>query len=370
MEYGDFTWEFRHELSEFLGRQDSSRRRSPDPGHLFLTAGVSQALDMLSTMCAGHRQGDVVLVESPTYFLAPAIFRDHGLEVVGVDTDSDGMVIQSLLDELQKLQLRGRRAAMLYTIPVHHNPTGRTMPAERREAIVGLARDHEILVIADEVYTLLTYGASPPTTMASLGENVLSLGSFSKILAPGLRVGWIEGSPEQLKRLSKWGVIDSGGHLSHFASCVVAAAMKSRALDSHLEQLRKNFQERCWSLVGSLKSMLPEDCTVTNPHGGYFVWVKLPQHVDAREIASRSEEFGFLAKPGHLFTLDACSEDSFLRLCFARLQPAQLAEGARRLAAAIQHTIDRQREVPEKSVTCAIAETATVVRCRESHFLR
>ena len=258
---------------------------------------------------------------------------------------------------------------MLYTIPVHHNPTGRTMPAERRKAIVGLAREHGILVIADEVYTLLTYGVSPPTTMASLGENVVSLGSFSKILAPGLRVGWMEASPQQLKRLSKWGVIDSGGYLSHFASCVVATAMKSRALDSHLEQLRKNFHERCRSLVGSLTAMLPGDCTVTNPYGGYFVWVKLPQHVDARDIASRSEEFGFLAKPGHLFTLEAGREDNFLRLCFARLQPAQLAEGACRLAAAIQHTVDRQREVAKKSVMCAIAEAAILVRSRESHVL-
>ena len=293
---------------------------------------------MLCTMLADHQhKQDVILVESPTYFLAPNIFRNHGLEVVAVETDSEGIVIQSLLDVLQKLQLSGRSARMLYTIPVHHNPTGRTMPMERREALVGVAKKHGILVIADEVYTLLSYGASsPPPTMATLGDDVLSLGSFSKILAPGLRVGWIEGSPERLERLSQWGVIDSGGHLSHFSSCVVATAMKSRVLDSHLERLRSVYWERCQSLVEALTSLLPEGCIVTKPQGGYFVWVQLPQHVNAREMASQSHEFGFLVKPGHLFTCLDADKDNCLRLCFARLQPVQLSEGVRRLAAAIQ----------------------------------
>ena len=344
LEYGDFTGNFRQQLSDFLGRQDESRHgKGPDPARILLTAGVSQGLDMVSTMCA--EKGDVVLVENPTYFLAPAIFKNHGLQVVGVDSDGQGMVVQSLVNVLQQLTLSCRKVAMLYTIPVHHNPTGRSMPEERRKAIVSVAKEHGILIVADEVYTLLTYGTSPPPSMATLGENVLSVGSFSKILAPGLRVGWIEGSPEQLKRLSAWGVIDSGGHLSHFASCVVATTMMSRALDTHLGHLRKVYQERCKCLVDALRDTLPEDCSATSPEGGYFVWVELPMHVDAERLASNPDTFGFVAKPGHLFTTvedgDNKSNKNCIRLCFARLRNEQLTEGVKRLVAAIKQAKSR-----------------------------
>ena len=298
---------------------------------------------MLSTMCT-NRKKDVVLVESPTYFLAPNIFRNHGLMVVGVETDGEGIVIASLLTVLQQLELSGQRAAMLYVIPVHHNPTGRTMPEARRKSLVRIAAEHNFLVIADEVYTLLTYGAAPPPSMASLGDNVLSLGSFSKILAPGLRVGWIEGSPEQLKQLLEWGVIDSGGHLSHFASCVVSVAMKSQMLDTHLAQLRKVYQERCKCLVEALEVCLPADCSLARPEGGYFVWVQLPAEADAKEVASAPEKFGFLAKPGPVFSTLGAGSDNCLRLCFARLQPTQLIEGVKRVAAAIKHVRGLQED--------------------------
>jgi len=343
LSYGDYTFRFRSELSKFLGRCDTSRGGvGPDPHRLLPTAGVSQALDMLCTMCASPAAGDVVLVESPTYFLASAIFRDHGLEVRGVETDRDGLVPEALRRMYEALLAEGRRAALLYIIPVHHNPTGRTMPEMRRAEIVKLAGTHGTLVVADEVYTMLTYSDESMTpSLATLGKHIVSVASFSKVLAPGLRVGWIEGEPAQLTKLSKWAVIDSGGYVSHFASCVVACALELRLVDYHLQGLRTLYAARCSALVQALRDHLPQQCSITElPRGGFFVWVKLPSGVSSAALLERTTRgpSGVRFKEGGVFspadaTSDCAALDCYMRLCFARLSEVELVEGARRLCA-------------------------------------
>jgi len=170
---------------------------------LFVTAGNSQALDFVCALFT--RPGDTVIVEEPSYFLAFKIFADHGLNIVSVPVDDEGMDIDRLEQELRRT-----RPKMLYTIPSYHNPGGQSMSAARRTRLAELSRGYDFLIAADEVYQLLWYKQAPPAalgTMAGQG-NILSLGSFSKILAPGLRLGWMDGKAagqrrRELRRLTQ-----------------------------------------------------------------------------------------------------------------------------------------------------------------------
>ena len=179
---------FHDALAGFLSEQYNFK---VDPDHLFTTAGISQGLDFICSLFT--RPGDTIFVEKPTYSLALGIFADHGLNVVGLPMDENGLIIEALEEELAH-----QTPVFLYTIPTFHNPTGRNLSAARREKLVQLSQEHNFLIVADEVYQLLAYTGAPPSPMAKYTEaaTVISLGSFSKILAPGLRLGWIQTHPE------------------------------------------------------------------------------------------------------------------------------------------------------------------------------
>jgi DNA-binding transcriptional MocR family regulator len=181
---------FRNSLARFLSAQ---YERAVDPDHLFITAGISQALDQI---CALHtRPGDTVIVEEPSYFLALRIFADYKLKVISTPIDEDGIIIEALEEKLAN-----QKPVFIYTIPVFHNPAGVTLSVNRREKLVNLAEKYGFLVVADEVYQMLAYSATPPPPMTyfDTSARVLSLGSFSKILAPGLRLGWMQAKPSLL----------------------------------------------------------------------------------------------------------------------------------------------------------------------------
>ena len=177
-----------------------------DAETLFVTGGVSQALDLVSAVFA--EPGDTIFVEEPSYFLAFQIFRDHGLKLVGIPVDEDGLQLEPL-----KRALARHEPAFVYTIPSFHNPCGQSLSAERRQGLVELSREHDFLIVADEVYQFLSYSGEPPPAFGTMidGDTVLSLGSFSKILAPGLRLGWIQTSDVLRQRLMATGFLNSGG---------------------------------------------------------------------------------------------------------------------------------------------------------------
>ncbi|GAG85960.1 unnamed protein product, partial [marine sediment metagenome] len=203
---------------------------------LFVTAGNSQALDFVCALFT--RPGDTVIVEEPSYFLAFQIFADHGLNIVSVPVDEEGMDIDRLEQELRRTSPK-----MLYTIPSFHNPGGQSMSAARRERLADLSRKHGFLIAADEVYQLLWYKQAPPPALGTLTDrgNILSLGSFSKILAPGLRLGWIQTSSELMERLLDSGAINSGGSFNHFTSHVVRHAIELGLQQSWLLKLRQAY---------------------------------------------------------------------------------------------------------------------------------
>ena len=307
---------------------------TPPVQQLFTTGGVSQALDLMCTLFT--RPGDIVLVESPAYHLALRIFRDRGLELVPVAADEDGLRTDVLAEMLETLRLRGQHPRFLYTVPTFGNPTGMTMPLERRHALVALAQQAELLVLEDDVYHALWFDAPPPPslyTLASAGS-IVRLGSFSKVLAPGLRLGWLSASPDVVQRCVRSGLLDSGGGVSHFAAHVVAEFIELGLLDEHVERLRGAYGRRRDCLLDALTRFLPPACSWRAPGGGFFVWLRLPEGYDSSELLPHAEAAGVSYVPGNRFYAGGGGE-RYARLAFSLVSLHELEEGARRLASAL-----------------------------------
>jgi len=318
---------FRKALAEFLTRHYGSPAR---PESLLLSSGNSQALDFVCTQFT--RAGDTVFVEEPSYFLAFQVFRDHGLNIVGIPVDEDGMDIAKLERALAKV-----KPALVYTIPSFQNPCGQTLSAARRERLVELSVEHEFLIVADEVYQLLNYYAPPPPALGVMAEDqgsrgsILSLGSFSKILAPGLRLGWIQAAPGLMEVMLANGALNSGGSFNHFTSHVVREALELGLQDRHVERLRNHYRDCVEAMDEALRQHLGDIASWQKPLGGYFFWLVMSDGTDTGELRRRAGEFNTGFQPGNVFSSTGAFRNC-LRLSFAHYGPEDIAEGVRRLA--------------------------------------
>ena len=314
---------FRAALADFLGKHYHT---PVDSDQLLVTSGASMGLDLICTLFA--KPGDTIFVEEPSYFLALRIFADHHLKIISLPMDSGGLNIEALEEKLIR-----HSPVFLYTIPTFHNPSSITLRADRRQQLVEISRKHNFLIIADEVYHLLNYGPELPPPVASFidSNTVLSLGSFSKILAPGLRLGWIQTGPRLLKQIVDCGLLDSGGGLNPFTSAVVRSAIEMGSQQSQLETLRGTYTERKGALCNALKECLPESVRFIEPDGGFFIWLVFPENVDTKRmlIEARQKNVGFL--PGVKFS-SRSGLNNYARLSFSYFDVPELQEGARRLA--------------------------------------
>jgi len=289
-----------------------------------VTSGVSGGLDLVCTLFT--RPGDTILVEEPTYFLALRIFRDHDLKIVPVQTDRDGLV----LDDLKK-KLAECKPKLLYLIPTFQNPTGQTLTLERRDQLVQWSRSHDFLIVADEVYHFLNYGPKPPKPLAAYCDtgNVISIGSFSKILAPGLRLGWIQTDAEKIKRLTGCGLLDSGGGMNPFTSAIVRFIIESGDLDRNIAKLISIYESRLSVMDSDLRQYLPNS-VYTTPQGGFFFWVRLPSGLNALALQEKAKAFKVGFRSGSRFSSVGGSQD-YMRLSFAFYESEQIQEGLQRL---------------------------------------
>jgi DNA-binding transcriptional MocR family regulator len=315
---------FRDVLAGFLGKH---YHIPVDADQLFVTSGASMGLDLLCTLFA--RPGDTIFVEEPSYFLALRIFADHHLNIISLPVDAGGLIVDALEEKLIR-----HRPVFVYTIPTFHNPSSVTLGADRRTQLVELSRQHNFLIVADEVYHLLNYTKKPPPPpMASFisSDTVLSLGSFSKILAPGLRLGWVQTGPKLLQHIIGCGLLDSGGGLNPFASALVRSAIEMGLQQSQLTTLISTYTDRKAALGDALRKYLPESVQFVEPDGGFFIWLVFPEDVDTKRMLkeARQRNVGYL--PGVKFSstgrLKNCA-----RLSFSYFDIPELEEGARRLA--------------------------------------
>jgi 2-aminoadipate transaminase len=320
-------WYFRSALAGFLSE---AYNFSVDPDHLFTTTGASQGLDFICRLFT--QPGDTVFVENPTYSLALRIFADHRLNVVGLPMDEDGLITEALEERLTR-----ERPVFLYTIPTFHNPTSRTLSAVRREKLVQLSLDYKFKIVADEVYQLLAYTITPPPPLAKYTEygTVLSLGSFSKILAPGLRLGWIQTHPDLMTKLINNGLIFSGGGLNPFTSAIVQSAIELGLQANQLSRLKKIYSQRKNVLNSALRENLRDLVSFVEPGGGFFTWLRLPQGLDAEKLIPEANKHHVNFPPGSNFS-PRRELRNYIRLSFAYYEECDLKEAVKRLAAVIQ----------------------------------
>lgn len=316
-------------LAEFLSGQESYGM-SVDGRSLFLTAGASQALDLTCTLFA--REGDTVLVEEPTYFVIEGIFKAHHLSVRGVPTNENGLDVDALEDMLVNGGLRPR---FIYTIPSYHNPTSTVLPEDRRKRLVELAHRFDFLVLADEVYQMIHFADVPPKPVISFDSGrdgrTISYGSFSKILSPGLRIGWIQAAPTIVDRFADAAVTFSGGGFNHFASALVKEVIDMGLLHENIGRLRLAYSERADAMDLAIRSHFGDLVDFSKPSGGYYFWLRFPGGLDTAEFLPVAEQHGVSFRPGNAFSESSRFTD-FLRLTYTLYEEEELEEGVRRLA--------------------------------------
>jgi|HigsolmetaAR202D_1030399.scaffolds.fasta_scaffold18736_2 2-aminoadipate transaminase len=317
-------------------RIERTEGRAVAANEILITAGNSDAIQQICALWL--RKGDVVLVESPTYHLAVRILRDFPFELVPVAADGDGLRIDALEEVLAEVRRSGRRARMLYLVPTFHNPTGASLSLERRQRLVEIAAAEELLVLEDDVYRELAYDAPAPPSLWSLAEPgvVVRMGTFSKSLAPGLKLGWMNGGAELIGRLIESGVRDSGGGPSHFTAMLVDQFCRSGQFDAHVAQLRRAYAAQRDALLAGLETYMPSGYRVDVPSGGYFMWLMLPEGYDSAALLPKAEAAGVSYLPGDRFYLGEPRPRNALRLAFSFYTPPLLEEAARRLGSVVR----------------------------------
>ncbi len=320
-------------LAEKINREQQLAVQS---ANLMITAGATHAVDLLARLYA--RPGGVVLVEAPTYADALHVFRDQQLEVYSIALDEEGLIPAALEQQVAELQARGKAPAFLYTIPTFHNPTGRTVPEARRMEIIGLARRLGFLIVEDDVYRDLSFeGAAPPSYSAlAQGQPVMSIGSFSKTLAPGLRLGWLLGPEEIIRRCVDCGTTQMGGGANPFVAQIVAEYCRSGAWEPHLMHLRTLYRDRRDCALAALGQYMPPEVRWTEPAGGFFIWLTLPRHVLAQEVKRLALQQGVDVASGAGFFVQPADGAHHLRLTYSCAAPDEIDTGVRVLAQVIQ----------------------------------
>lgn len=307
------------ELRERLATLLLDRGVSPAPEGILVTAGAQQGIDVILRSCT--QPGDTIAVEAPTYPGVLELAALRQLRVIGIPSDDGGIRVEAIEAACIAYQPR-----LLYLVPTCSNPTGRTLARDRRAAILGLARKHDMLLVEDDIYGLLPFNAPAPPALKSDDRDdvVLYLTSFSKMLAPALRLGAIVVPTSLLPSLAA-AKGSSDLVCSSLLQFALAEYLRQGHLLPHLRQVREIYRERCDAMQAALARYLP-DCWASRPEGGLSMWVRLPIGVVERDFATAALEAGVAVVPGQAFFPEA-QRESFLRLGFGMQPPERIERG-------------------------------------------
>ena len=313
-------------LREWISAEVRQRGIVAKATDVLVTNGSQQVLDLVGKLFLNA--GDVVLTENPTYLAAIQAFQTFEVRFVTVPTDAHGLIPEAL-PELIRLH----RPKFLYTIPNFQNPTGVTLNAERREKLARIAAEHHLVIVEDDPYGKLRYrGADvPPVKHWDEADSVIYASTFSKTIAPGLRLGWVVASPEVLSRLL---ILKQASdlHTSSFDQRVAHAFLMQNDQTAHLERIRNAYGERFDVMNEALRKEMPTGYTWTQPEGGMFLWVTGPKELDGLSLLARAIEHKVAFVPGRDF-FPGDGGNNHLRLNFSNSAPERIREGVRRLGA-------------------------------------
>ncbi|WP_419999174.1 PLP-dependent aminotransferase family protein [Streptomyces boninensis] len=316
-------------LRELLAARYAARGLPADPAELIVTSGSQQALALAAGALLDP--GDVALVEDPGYLAALECFTLAGARTVPVATDDDGILPDALEETVRR-----ERPKLLYLVPNFQNPTGRTLPAARRRAVADLAARYGFWIIEDDPYGELRYDGTPLPPIAAepaAADRTILLGSLSKIMAPGLRLGWLR-APEAARGACAIGKQSADLHTSTIAQAAAAAYLTAHDLDAHVARMRGVYAERRDAMLAGLPAALPPGSTWNRPDGGMFIWARLPYDRDSTALLRRAVDQDVAYVPGAPFYAGE-PDRSTLRLSFTSYPPAEIEEGLARLGKAL-----------------------------------
>ena len=302
------------------------------PDEVVVTVGSQQALDLITRIFIDP--GDVILAEAPTYVGALGAFTTYQAEVVHVAMDESGIIPEALAAAIGRMAAQGRRIKFLYTVPTYHNPAGVTMAGARRLEVLRICEQAGLLIVEDNPYGLLGFEGEPMRPLRShTRDGVVYLGSFSKTIAAGLRVGWAVAPPairDKLVLAAESAVLCPAS----FAQLTVREYLATQPWREQIKAFRELYRERRDAMLQALTATMPPGCGWTKPGGGFFVWLRLPDGIDAKAMLPRAVSSRVAYVPGTGFFADG-SGHGYARLSYSLPDPGQITEGVRRLSEVI-----------------------------------
>ncbi|WP_121433426.1 PLP-dependent aminotransferase family protein [Actinomadura pelletieri] len=303
---------------------------------IVVTVGAQQALDLITKIFVDP--GDVVLAEAPSYVGALGTFAAYQADVVHVPLDNAGLIPAALRETLARLRADGRRVKFLYTVPTFQNPAGVTLTTARRAQILEICAEYDVLIVEDNPYGLLGFEDDPMRALrADDAERVIYLGSFSKTIASGLRVGWVL-APHAVRAKLVLAAESAILCPSNFSQLAVREYLATQPWREQIKDFRELYRTRRDAMLESLDQLMPDGCTWTRPAGGFFVWLTLPEGLDAKAMAPRAIAERVAYVPGTGFYADGTGH-RHMRLSYCFPEPHRIKEGIRRLAAVVEQEI-------------------------------
>ncbi len=320
---------------------------APDPADIIVTTGGQQAIDLVAKTLLDP--DDPVICEAPTYPGAVPVFCSYQAETIQIPMDSEGMRIDELESTLDGLSSQGRRAKFIYTVPSFQNPAGVTLSAERRRRLVDIAREREVLVVEDNPYGLLRYEGEPLEPLYKLdgGDYVLYLGTFSKILSPGIRLGWAVAPPPVMEKIVL-GKQATDLCTSTLTQYFVAEYFAAERWEAYVASLIDIYRDRRDAMVDALERHFPPSASWSVPEGGLFLWATLPDYIDTTDLLARALRENVAFVPGAAAFVDGGGSSS-MRLNFSGSSAEEIVEGVRRIGEVTAEQVELYESITRES---------------------
>lgn len=318
-------------LRELVSHRIAQRGIEATADDILIAGGSTQALDLACRVFL--EPGDAVIVESPTFLGALEIFSLFEVEVIAVGMDNDGM----RMDELESILLKHENAKIIYTIPTFHNPTGITMSLDRRQQLTALAREHNVAIFEDDPYGELQYSGEAVPPIRSLDDQVIYFGTFSKTIAPGVRTGFAIAPPEVMEKMLGIREVSDISNDRIMMRTVYHASLDF--LNDHVAEARTLYRARRDVMLESLDKEMPAGVTWSHPNGGFFVWITVPESIDARDLFDKAAANGVIVFPGEWFYTNRDIHRN-VRLSFSTVPEDRIRIGIERLGATLKEMLD------------------------------
>src|SRR6056297_663979 len=324
-------------LREFLFKWLNMDGKKYTADNIIITSGSQQGLDLVSKALLDP--GDIVIVELPSYLAALNAFRSYGAEMIGIPMDNEGMQMESLEDTLEKIIKKGKKVKFVYTISNFQNPAGVTMSLARRKKILKIAQKFDLFILEDNPYDKLRFEGEPIPSIFSFDyeERVINLGTFSKILCPGLRLAWVSGNKEIIEKIA---ILKQATDLctTMLNQLIASEYCDQGYIDKNIELNISIYKDKRDIMLQSLEKYFPEETSWTKPNGGFFVFVTLPEYIDTDEMFSDAIKEKVAYVSGSSFYADGKGKNT-MRLSFCYPSKEDIEEGIKRLGKVISKQI-------------------------------